>query len=462
MNALRSREGMVYLLALIVVLVVSTIAVVMASGAGLRLRAQDDALGKAAAKQAALGMLRAVVNDLLTAQTSGLQPSLLTVQPEGETIGDSLVVLLGRDPSGQNVLFDLMPLSGRISLRALTDSDTNTTLRAKLRTALTGLPGMSADITAAIVDWGDDYDTPDQDGGAERTDSAYLAATVPYAPRNSPFETIDELRLVRGVTDALFFGEDLNSNGRLDPGEDANGNGRLDPGLRDLLTIDTREPRTDASGNTPFNMNSAQDRNRLFDDDRLFEATRGAALELAATQALNENGGPFLNRLHFLTSLKEQLDDNEIAVLWPRVTASVGGQDIGRVGLIDAWSCHESVLVSLVGTDIAKRIISARPASQPSGPAWLVHALSPADAGDAGVLTSGGYQFKADIVAVSGDGAGWVRLEASIDCVSGSPRVTALRSADALGWPFPTVSRDALRRAGGPDQLASLLSSDRN
>jgi hypothetical protein len=457
---------MVYLLALIVVLVVSTVAVVMAAGAGSRLRAQDDALGKAVARQAALGVLRAVVNDLSTAQTSGLQPSLLTVLPEGETIGDCRVVLIGRDPAGNRQQFALIPESGRISLGALTDTSVPQQLRDRLRDALTALPGMSVEITAAIVDWGDEDDLIDEDGGAERGDSAYQGAAVPYAPRNARFETIDELRLVRGVTDTVFFGEDLNTNGRLDVGEDANGNGRLDPGLRELVTIESREPATSSGGDTLSNVNNAGERTQLFTD--LFDSTRAAELALEATNA----GGQFANRLHFLASL--DLSDSEIAALWPRVTVRTGGggpggggggaQDpVGRVGLVDAWSCHESVLVALVGADIAGKIMGARPTTMPAGPGWLVHALAPAEAVTAGMaLTSGSYQFRADILAVSGDGAGWCRLDARIDCVTGYPRVTALRSADALGWPFPGVSREHLRRAGGPDQLASLLSADRN
>ena len=35
----------------------------------------------------------------------------------------------------------------------------------------------------------------------------------PYAPRNGPLGSIEELLLVRGVTPALLFGADLNRNG---------------------------------------------------------------------------------------------------------------------------------------------------------------------------------------------------------------------------------------------------------
>ena len=41
----------------------------------------------------------------------------------------------------------------------------------------------------------------------------------PYLARNGPFKTLRELLLVRGVTEALFYGEDTNLNGRLDYNE---------------------------------------------------------------------------------------------------------------------------------------------------------------------------------------------------------------------------------------------------
>jgi hypothetical protein len=366
------------------------------------------------------------------------------------------VVLIGRDPTGQHIQFGLIPESGRISLGALTDTNVPQGIRDNLRTALSVLPGMSSEITAAIVDWGDADDEPDADGGAERSDSAYQGATVPYAPRNGQFETLDELRLVRGVTDTLFFGEDLNTNGKLDPGEDANGNGRLDPGLREVVTLNAIEQPPTPAGNPPSIVNLINNpgaRSEIIADLFTDRALQVATDVNAVAASL---GGPFRNRLHFL-SLND-FTDEEIAALWPRISGPEG-----RYGLVDAWSCHETVLVALVGADIAGRIMNARPTSMPASPAWLVRALSPADAITAGmVLTSGGYQFRADIVAISGDGAGWVRLEAHIDCATGYPRVTALRSADALGWPFPGVTREKLRRAGGPDQLASLLTSDRN
>ncbi len=442
------RDGMVYLLALVVVLVVSSVAVVMASGAGLRLRAQDDLIGRAQARHAALGMLRAVCNDLATAQVAGSLPQLITVKPTGEKIGDCTVVLLGRDPSGLRARFGLVSEAGKVSLNSLIDP--TVLQRGRLREALSAQSGMTTEITAAICDWADADDNPDEDGGAERTDTHYQGAAVPYAPRNGKFETIDELRLVRGVTDAVFFGEDTNGNGRLDPGEDTNGNGKLDLGLRDLVTLENREPATAPDGSPLTDIRNGGERTRRLVD--LFGPERGQELVLEAQQG--QANGPYANRLHFLKAL--DLTEAEAATLW----TSLSGPE-RRVGLVDAWACSEQLLVGLVGVDLANRIITARPATLPNGPGWLIEALQPAEAITAGmVLTAGGYQFRADVLAVSRNG--WSRLDALIDCSTGFPTVTHLRCSDAAGWPLPWASPATLRRAGANDDLSTLLTSDRN
>jgi hypothetical protein len=458
------RKGMVFLLALVVVLVVSSVAVVMASGAGVRLRAQDDLVGRAQARQAALGVLRAVCNDLATSMVAGTMPQLVTVKPEGEVIGECTVVLLGRDPQGLRAQFGLIPEAGKISLNSLVDHDTTVPdfLKKTLRTALSSAHGMTPEITAAICDWEDSDDTVDSDGGAERTDTHYQGATIPYAPRNGRFETIDELRLVRGVTDDLFFGEDANNNGRLDPGEDANGNGKLDLGLRDLVTLETLEPgtlstdiATDVNDISPVSTaTDAKSRPELF--QFLFGLNEKNRLEAVAIreQALQPQRR-FSSRLHLLTCLGAELDESQMTALWPRLKGPEG-----RAGLVDAWSCSEQLLTSLVPA-IASKIIAARPVIQPTSPAWLMNVLTPDEAIDAGMkLTVGGYQFRADILAVSRHG--WARIDAMIDCSTNFPRVIHLRPTESMGWPLPWATPAMLRQADATQDFSTMLTSDRN
>ena len=66
-------------------------------------------------------------------------------------------------------------------------------------------------LAASIADWRD----PDDVGFAER--ELYAGKEAPYAPANADFLLADELLFVDGVTPHLYFGEDANRNGQLDP-----------------------------------------------------------------------------------------------------------------------------------------------------------------------------------------------------------------------------------------------------
>jgi general secretion pathway protein K len=58
------------------------------------------------------------------------------------------------------------------------------------------------DIVPAIVDWLD-RDSIESQGGAES--DYYLRLIPPYEPRNGPMPTLGDLRLVKGVDDAMFM-----------------------------------------------------------------------------------------------------------------------------------------------------------------------------------------------------------------------------------------------------------------
>ena len=63
-------------------------------------------------------------------------------------------------------------------------------------------------IIYAVMDWLDDDDEPRGFGGAES--SYYQGLDTPYGPRNGPMEFIEELLLVKGITEELYFGtEDI-------------------------------------------------------------------------------------------------------------------------------------------------------------------------------------------------------------------------------------------------------------
>ncbi len=81
---------------------------------------------------------------------------------------------------------------------------------------LLALPGMTVDTAEAILDWLDEDDEP-RDYGAET--EYYMTLPTPYAAKNGPLDSIEELLLVKGVTPELLFGADVNRNGVVDASE---------------------------------------------------------------------------------------------------------------------------------------------------------------------------------------------------------------------------------------------------
>jgi Type II secretion system (T2SS), protein K len=438
----QSRSGTVYLITLLVVLVVASIAVVMADGAQHRLRGQSTAIAEQKCRQAAMGVIRAVVNDLNSSLKAGALPGLVTVTPAGETVGDCSVVILGRDPDGKKMVYDVIREAGKVDLN---NSDTP---------VLMAVPGMTDQIAAAIIDWRDPDDVV-QDIGAEASDAAYTGASVPYAPRNDLFQTIDELRLVRGVTDSLFFGEDANHNGRLDPGEDHNGDGLLTLGFRDLMSIDNREPALTYDGQARIPIPLTLDAMSLGQIRLRMEYYFGEARTNALLDQIPPDQGN-LSRLLFLKILP--LTNAEILPMWGNI---IGNE--GRTGLIDAWSVPESILRNLVSAEITNAIITARPATFPPNPAWLIKALTRKQVEEAGkYLTCGSYEFRVDVLAVERTGAGWQRFEARAICSNGIPYLSQLRNSTNAGWPFPWISPRELRQQVSQNDLLTLLTTERN
>lgn len=93
-------------------------------------------------------------------------------------------------------------LQGRFNLNNLRFTQPNNQLyKQQFNNLLTAL-GITAPITDAIIDWVDANSEQAGAGGAE--DSYYLGLTPAYRTANAPFESISELRLVKGVTPEIF------------------------------------------------------------------------------------------------------------------------------------------------------------------------------------------------------------------------------------------------------------------
>ncbi len=128
------------------------------------------------------------------------------------------------------------------------------------RKLLMALPSMTQDTADAILDWIDDDDDV-REYGAEI--DHYSGLDPPYAPRNGPLETVEELLLVRGVTPELLFGVDINRNGMVDAHEqgaaapiDTPGmEGGMDRGWSAYLTLYSQERNVSPSGTQRIYLN---------------------------------------------------------------------------------------------------------------------------------------------------------------------------------------------------------------
>jgi type II secretory pathway component PulK len=156
------------------------------------------------------------------------------------------------------VRYGLENESARLNINTVLLADSSG--EGNARKILMGLPGMSEQIADAILDW-IDADDDQRDQGAER--EYYSSLSPPYAPRNGPLASIEELLLVKGVTPALLFGADLNRNGEIDGREQNlttidnadNSTGQLDRGWAAYLTCDSAEANVRPDGKPKIDVN---------------------------------------------------------------------------------------------------------------------------------------------------------------------------------------------------------------
>lgn len=170
------------------------------------------------------------------------------------------IVVPHNGAAGENLRFGMATENARFNLNRLTEFEEDDDDTTDPYDAISHVPGMTEDVVNSILDW-IDSDEDIRTGGAES--EYYSTLAVPYEPRNAPMESIDELLMIQGVTPQLFYGEDANRNGVLDPNENDgdsqppndNGDGVLDIGWRDYFTVASRERNLRADGSERINLN---------------------------------------------------------------------------------------------------------------------------------------------------------------------------------------------------------------
>jgi type II secretory pathway component PulK len=154
----------------------------------------------------------------------------------------------GSQSNTQGYRFGVEDESGKINVNALLKIDSTGT---KASAMLQKLPNMTQDLANSILNWARPAGSSSSDSAG--SDSSYYAS-LGYTIKNGPYESQEELLLIRGMTPRLLLGNDLNRNGFLEPQED-DGGGVRDPGLARYLTVYSRELNLNAQGQLRINVN---------------------------------------------------------------------------------------------------------------------------------------------------------------------------------------------------------------
>lgn len=383
--------------------------------------------------------------------------------------------------------YGLQDESARLNLNALLVAEKQT--EGGGRNLLMALPGMTADIADAILDW-IDPDTETREFGAEA--DYYSGLNPPYAPKDGPLETVEELLLVRGVTPRLLFGMDTNRNGAIDAHEeqgdaaasDAPATGTasgevLDLGWSAYLTLFSQERNVDSEGNPRIFLNQDDLTNLhaeltealgaevanfvvayrmygAFTGTATGETASAGAVELDLTQAAKIK----LNQILDLIDKRVQVPGAEgekatlvdpafplerMGVFLPLLmdkTTTVDAEVIpGRININQA---PRAILMGIPGlnAEIVEAILARRDVAASGENAnhnfetWIAaEAIVTLD--EMRVLfpfiNAGGDVFRAQIVGYYQDGGAASRAEVIFDATTSEPRILFLRDVSHLG-----------------------------
>ena len=420
----RSQSGSVLIIVLWVCIGLVSIALYFANTMTYELRASDNRVSGVVADQAIEGAARYVSLVLLNFATNGAVPDRSQFKCEAVPVGDAKFWLIGRDPNEGNSTepyFGLVDEGGKLNLNNVSTN------------VFQYLPNITSDFSDAIMDW-----------RGTNGDVSLDYMSLGYADKNAPFETVDELRLVYGATEDMLVGEDLNSNGELDPG------------LFEDVTVYTREPNFHADGSSLTNVNPATQGNIK----SLFQNLGTVRVNQIWTQidARQKQGLKFNGMLDFAlfcngqgvssdqyAAIANNIETTTNTYIRNRVNVNTANSDVLTAVFMGA-NVDEQTAISAAQTLVSYR---QQNSNNLNSITWVIDALgnhSPVVTalakGD--YLTTHSYQFTADIAAVGAFGRGYRRVKFIFDVSDGTPKILYRQDLSRLGWALGEKAREDL------------------
>jgi DNA uptake protein ComE-like DNA-binding protein len=441
-NGARRESASVLIVVLWIAIGLVSIALYFAHAMTFELRASDNRASGLASEQAIEGAARYVGAVLSNLATNGAVPVNTEFSCEAVPLGDSRFWIIGRDPAGTSASEPYFGLIDEGSKLNMNRAGTNT---------LSYLPNMTLDVAQAITDWRDT-------NGTLTLDYAQLG----YQPKHADFETVDELRLVEGMTIDLLVGDDHNRNGVLDGSEKSSGNlSDATSGLFEYLTVYSREPNFHADGSALTNINTQAGLQALLQN--AVGTTRAGQIMFALGYNGGQGGGAppptFTSLLGFYVELNRRglMNSTDFANIYNDATTA-GTNTLFINGRVNVNTASEAVLTALfmgIGIDqntaqgAAESLVTYREQNPENltSISWIVDALGstsqvvPALA-SRDLVTTRSFQFTADIAAVGPFGRGYRRVKFVFDITEGTPKIIYRQDLGRLGWALGEKARE--------------------
>ncbi|MDB6110140.1 MAG: ral secretion pathway protein [Pedosphaera sp.] len=427
-----AQRGSVLLIVMWITFGLICITLYFGNSMSFELRASDNRVAGVEADQAIEGAARYISLVVSNLSTPGTMPDPQSYQCEAVPVGDARYWLIGRTNTQELVTsahFGLIDEASKLNLNVANSN------------MLSLLPRMTADLAASIIAW---RSTNTSTGGGGAESDTYQRSSTPYLCKNSPFETVDELRLIYTMDMVVLYGEDANLNGILDPNENDgdvlsptdNTDGQLDPGLLEYVTVYSREPSTTTNGVARFDITTAAGVTSLRTNlVALFGTAR-------ADQIMPRQGNP---NPTYTSPLQFYIASKMTAAEFAQIETSIRGTRIQ--GLVNVNTASSAVLSCIPGLDSGKaaQLVTYRQSNPTSlnSIAWVSTVLDQSTAVTAGPwLTGKSYQYMADVAAVGHQGRGYRRTRFVFDTSSGPTAIRHRQDLSHLGWALGKQVRD--------------------
>ena len=429
----QAQQGMVLVIVLWIVLGLVAVVLLFSEGMRMEYQASANSVSALEAEQSVEGARRYLTYVLSNLDTPGTVPTTDTFAAEEVPIDNTLFWLIGR--SDEDVSSTDTPEFGFVDEAAKLNLNTAT------REMIEALPNMTTEVAAAIMDWRNPPNQAQPDGAQTEV---YSTGTPAYECKNAPFESVGELRLVKGVTQALLYGADVNRNGILDTNETLSSEyGDLWRGLLDFVTVYTREPNKQADGSPRIDVRKANNPElRTLLQEKL-NAARAAEIWTAVR--------PRATRIRSLLEFYNigSITVDEAALIEDSLTAASGDF---VPGLVNVNTAPREVLACIPGisekyADALVTLRKTKTTDQLTSVTWILEVVDAESAVAAGpYLTTKTFQLSADVAAVGKGGRSLRRSRMVFDLTNTTPTLIYRCDETHLGWPLGSKLRSALDR----------------